>query len=102
MLLTGRMFGVHVLPLSDQFAYSGVFSKGAALQAEGRVVLCNLASEHVSQVTGLSSLPTVTEPNLAGHYVKYGVADSVREIRLPPNDREALKRAVAYVRGETP
>jgi hypothetical protein len=97
----GRKFGIHVA-ICDQFAYSGVFSKAAAMQAETRIVLGNLAPEHVKQATGLAGLPSVPEGmKLAGHVVAFGRPDSVREMRVPPNGVDELARAVAYVRGES-
>lgn len=96
----GRKFGVYIVPMSDQILYSGVFSKGSAAQAENRIVLGNLDKRHVDMAAGVSSLPLITDPNLAGHYVKFGQSDSIREIRLRPNTRDSLKRAVAWSRGE--
>lgn len=96
----GRKFGIHVV-ICDQFAYSGVFSKAAAMQAETRIILGNLAPEHVKQATGLANLPAVPEgAKLAGHVVAFGRPDSVREMRVPPNGVDCLERAVKWVRGE--
>jgi hypothetical protein len=100
VLRTGRKFGVNVLPLSDQFAYSGVIPKAASWQAEGVVVLGNLAPEHIKQATGLAGLPPVPDDlGLCGHFVRVGNPNP-KELRVPPNDQRTLQRAVAFVRGE--
>jgi hypothetical protein len=95
-LRNGRKFGIHLLPLADQFAYSAVFSKGAQQQAERWVVLGNLAPEHVRQVTGLAKLPPVPDAPRCGHTGRFGNPFTV-ELRIPNNLPDSLDRAVQWV-----
>lgn len=98
-LRNGGKFGIFVV-LVDQMFYSGVLSKGATQQARGRVILGNFASEHEKQMAGFTGLPTITEENLAGHWVIANDPTSLEEIRVYPNTRADLVAAVAYARGE--
>jgi uncharacterized membrane protein len=82
VLRNGRKFRTHVLPLADQFAYSVVFSRGTQRQASHVIVLGNLGSDQVRQVTGLPELPPVPEVPRCGHYVRFG-NPRIHEKRMP-------------------